>query len=225
MRNISNLPNHIAIILDGNGRWAKKRGLPRQLGHYQGALNLVTIANYANERGIKQLTVYAFSTENWKRPKEEVDYLMTKPVEMIEKNIEKFKSSTIKIQVKGRRDRIPEALLNSIVNLENITKDHTGLVLNVCLDYGAYDELITAMRLAKEISIEEIEKNLMVKDAVDLLIRTSGEMRVSNFLLWQIAYAEFYFTKKHWPAFSKKELEKALKSYSKRQRRFGGLNK
>lgn len=225
MRKISNLPDHIAIILDGNGRWAKKRGLPRHLGHYQGAMNLVTISNYANQRGIKQLSVYAFSTENWKRPKEEVDYLMTKPVELIEKNIEKFKNSTIKIQVKGRRDRIPESLLKSIINLEEITKNHKGLILNVCLDYGSYDEIVTAIKKAKEVSIEGITNELMIKEPVDLLIRTSGEQRVSNFLLWQIAYAEFYFTKKHWPAFSKRELDKALLSFSKRQRRFGGLNK
>ncbi|WP_210997116.1 polyprenyl diphosphate synthase [Acholeplasma equifetale] len=217
------LPRHVAIILDGNGRWAKKRLLPRQAGHYQGGQNLVTIAQYANQVGIKMLTVYAFSTENWKRPKEEVDYLMTKPAQMIMENIEKFKKSDIKILIQGRKDRIPEKLLNAIRLLEDVTKDHQGMVLNICFDYGSYDELLTAFKAVKEFTVEEVYKNLMVKEPVDLLIRTSGELRISNFLLWQIAYAEFYFTKKHWPEFTKKEFNKAMKSYAKRNRRFGGL--
>ncbi|CCV63854.1 Undecaprenyl pyrophosphate synthetase [Alteracholeplasma palmae J233] len=225
MLKIKNMPKHVAIILDGNGRWAKRRGLPRTLGHYNGGLNLAKIATYANDLNLEQLTVYAFSTENWNRPKEEVDYLMSKPIEMIHKNKDKIIHSNIKISFAGRKDRIPTELFKTIEELEIKTSKNTGLKLIVALDYGAYDELLTAISKMKEITQEELEKNLMIKEPVDLLIRTSGEQRLSNFLLWQNAYAEFYFTKKHWPSFNKRELNKALKTYSKRNRRFGGLNK
>jgi undecaprenyl diphosphate synthase len=221
---IKNVPNHVAIILDGNGRWAKKRGQSRSYGHYMGGRNLFSVAKNAKEMGIKKLSVYAFSTENWKRPKEEVDYLMTKPIELYYENKEKFDQIDYKIIFSGRRDRFSKELLEVMTEIENLTKDHKGFILNVCVDYGSYDEIITAVNhLDKPITKETLESKLMVKEPVDLLIRTSGEMRISNFLLWQIAYAEFYFTKVHWPAFNKKQLEKAIKSYQKRQRRFGGL--
>lgn len=223
MKKISNLPNHIAIILDGNGRWAKKRALPRSLGHYQGGMNLVTIANYADTYGIKQLSVYAFSTENWNRPEDEVNYLMTKPIEMIEKNLEKFEKSRIKIVFKGRRDRISKLLLETIEKLELLTKDHVGMTLNICFDYGSYDELLTAFGKVKTFTKEALSEALMIKEPVDLLIRTGGEQRLSNFMLWQISYAELYFTKTYWPAFNKRAFDKALIDYSKRKRRFGGL--
>lgn len=220
----TNVPKHVAIILDGNGRWAKKRGQPRSFGHYMGGRNLFKVATYAKEMGIEKLSVYAFSTENWKRPIDEVNYLMTKPIELYYKNIEKFNEIDYKIIFSGRRDRFSQELLKVIDEIEAKTKDHQGFILNVCVDYGSYDEIITAINtLDKPVSRELLESKLMVKEPVDLLIRTSGEMRISNFLLWQIAYAEFYFTKVHWPSFGKKQLIKAIKSYQKRQRRFGGL--
>jgi undecaprenyl diphosphate synthase len=189
-----------------------------------GGRNLFSVANYAKEMGIQKLSVYAFSTENWKRPQEEVDYLMTKPIELYHENKDKFNKIDYKIIFSGRRDRFSKELLEVMTEMENLTKDHQGFVLNVCVDYGSYDEIITAVnQLDKPVTRESLESKLMVKEPVDLLIRTSGEMRVSNFLLWQIAYAEFYFAKVHWPSFNKKQLEKAIKSYQKRQRRFGGL--
>lgn len=223
MKNIENIPEHIAIILDGNGRWARSRGLPRNLGHFQGGHNIVKIANHANDLGVKMMSIYTFSTENWKRPEDEVDYLMTKPTELLEKNLEKIKNSPIKILVQGRKDRVPSQLLKTINKIEELTKDHKGMILNVCFDYGSYDELLTAFSKVKEFTVEAVYNELMIKKPVDLLIRTSGELRISNFLLWQIAYAELYFVKKHWPAFSKRDLNKAIKSYAKRNRRFGGL--
>jgi len=223
MKKNINLPKHIAIILDGNGRYAKRRGLPRSFGHYRGGMNLVDIASYTNKIGIQMLTVYAFSTENWKRPEDEVKFLMSKPIEMIHDNLEKFKSSTIKVLFKGRRDRIPKSLLETIEMLEDLTKDHEGMILNICFDYGSYDELLRAVQLSKEITCDAITSNLMIPTPVDLLIRTGGEYRLSNFMLWQISYAELYFTKVLWPAFNQRHLNKALKVYSKRHRRFGGL--
>src|SRR5690554_4694932 len=184
MSKLSKVPNHVAIILDGNGRWAKKRGLPRSLGHYQGGMNLVKIAQYADELGIKLLSVYAFSTENWQRPADEVKYLMSKPVELIEENMDKFKESTIQIHIKGRKDRIPEALLSTFEKLEATTKDHHGLVLNICFDYGSFYELTNALSQAKGETVAEVEKHLLIPEKVDLLIRTGGEMRLSNFMIW-----------------------------------------
>lgn len=218
-----NLPKHIAIILDGNGRWAKRFKLPRSTGHYQGGFNLAKIANHANKRGIEMLTVYAFSTENWKRPQEEVDYLMTKPIEVIEAYKERIYSSNIRIQFKGRRTNFSKELLDIMEELEAHTKNFSGMTLNVCIDYGSYDEILTAIKSMDTIDEVHLTKSLMVQTPVDLLIRTGGEQRLSNFLLWQVAYAELYFTKKYWPAFKEKHFDKALKTFSKRQRRFGGL--
>ena len=222
--NEKNIPRHVAIILDGNGRWAKKRGQPRSYGHYMGGRNLFSVAKAAKEIGIKKLSVYAFSTENWKRPEEEVNYLMTKPIEMYHEHKHRMNEIDYQITFSGRRDRFSQALLDVIDDIENKTKDHKGFILNVCIDYGSYDEIITAInKLDKPVTKESFEEQLMVIEPVDLLIRTSGEQRISNFLLWQIAYAEFYFTKVHWPSFNKRQLEKAIKSYQKRHRRFGGL--
>ncbi|HEY8405501.1 MAG TPA: polyprenyl diphosphate synthase [Acholeplasma sp.] len=225
MAKITSLPNHIAIILDGNGRWAKRRGLPRSMGHYYGAMNLVRIATYANKLGINMMSVYAFSTENWNRPKDEVDYLMTKPVELINENLQKIKDSNIKVLIKGRRDRISDEILKTIEKLEEATKDHDGLILNVCFDYGSFDEITHAAKSAKDINETSIQNNLYITEPVDLLIRTGGELRLSNFLLWQSAYAELYFTKTFWPQFKERNLNKALKEFSKRDRRFGGIKK
>lgn len=221
---ITNIPKHVAIILDGNGRWAKKRRQPRSFGHYMGGRNLFKIANIANDFGIEKLSVYAFSTENWKRPKDEVDYLMSFPVEYYQKNIDRISELKFKIEVSGRKDRLPQSLLNVIEDITLKTKDNPGLTLNICLDYGSYDEILNAINQSeKPVTQAMLESHLMVKEPVDLLIRTSGEQRISNFLLWQIAYAEFYFAKVHWPSFNKRQFEKALYSYQMRNRRFGGL--
>ena len=218
------IPKHVAIILDGNGRWAKKHGQPRSFGHYQGGRNLFRVAKAAQKMGISKLTVYAFSTENWKRPKEEVNYLMTKPIEMFHENRDRIKEIDYKITFAGRKDRFSKELLEVIDIIEKETMNHQGFELTIAADYGAYDEIVKACNLSeKPVTIESISQHLMVKEPVDLLIRTSGEQRLSNFLLWQVSYAEFYFTKVHWPAFSEKELKKAIKSYQSRQRRFGGL--
>ena len=220
-----NLPNHLAIILDGNGRWAKKRGMPRTYGHQQGVKNLIKISRYCNEIGIKELTVYAFSTENWSRPKDEVDYLM-KLLKDNFMNMAKKMESNICIKVVGEKDNLSIELLEIINEVEVKTKNNNGLKLNIAFNYGSRDELVHAMKevveQGEEINKENISKHLYVKD-VDLLIRTSGECRISNFLLWQISYSEFYFTNVHWPAFSPKELDKALVDFSSRNRRFGGL--
>ncbi len=222
------IPNHLAIILDGNGRWAKKRGMPRTYGHKVGAENIFKIAALCDKIGIKVLTVYAFSTENFKRPKEEVDYLMKLPKLLEQENKERFTDHNIIVRQVGRKDKIPKSLKNMFDNLYEQTKDNTGLKLNIAFDYGSYYELDDAIKRMikdnkKSFHSKDIYPYLFVNEPVDLLIRTSGEQRLSNFLLYQVSYAELYFTKKHWPAFNKKELFKAIKEYQRRNRRFGGL--
>ena len=220
-----NLPNHIAIILDGNGRWAKKRLMPRNYGHKAGADNLYNLARYCNSIGLKELTVFAFSTENWKRPKSEVDFLMDLLKTFFERLIKRM-DENIKIRIIGERDNLSEDLLDVIARIENKTKDYDGTILNIAFNYGARDEIVRACRKVvmnnEEINKENISKYLDVSD-VDLLIRTSGEERISNFLLWQIAYTELYFTDVYWPDFDSKELEKAIDAYFKRDRRYGGI--
>jgi len=222
---IINLPNHIAIILDGNGRWAKKKGMPRTFGHKKGCDNLVKIARYCNSIGLKNLTVYAFSTENWSRPKEEVDFLMNLFEIQLTKLIKK-KDSNIRVRIIGEKDRLSDKLLSLIDKLEEKTKDYDGLNFNIAINYGSRDEIVHALKevveSGEEINKDNISKHLYVND-VDLLIRTSGEERISNFLLWQISYAELYFTKVYWPAFNVKELNKAIESYNGRSRRFGNI--
>lgn len=232
------IPKHIAMIMDGNGRWAKRRGMPRTFGHKKGSENLKDMAIWCNEIGVEALSVYAFSTENWKRPKDEIDYLMALPNEFEETFKGKFKENDIRVMFSGRRDRFPEKVQELIERVEEKTKDRKGLVLNICFDYGSYTEITEAVKMisskvkddemkVEEITPEVISDHLYTKGLpkVDLMIRTSGEERISNFLLWQIAYSEFYFAKKHWPAFNKKELFKALDNFQKRNRRFGGLKK
>ena len=233
---MNNIPKHIAIILDGNGRWAKSKLRPRFFGHREGALNISRVAKACDELGIEALTCFCFSTENWKRPKDEVNYLMTTPVKFFKRYKNKIINSNYKIQVIGRRDRIPEALLNIINEVEESTKDHKGLTLTLCIDYGSYEEITTAVKKialkvksgeisADDITPDLIEANLYTHGLpkLDLLIRTSGEERISNFLLWQLAYSELYFTNVYWPAFNSDELKKAIISYQSRNRRFGGL--
>ena len=230
------IPSHIAIILDGNGRWAQKNNLLRTIGHKKGAENLKDITLICNEIGIKVLSVYAFSTENWNRPKSEVDYLMKLPHEFEEKYKGQFKENNIKVMFSGRRDRFSDENIEYINKIEEKTKDRDGLILNVCFDYGSHTEIIEAVKQISEkykndeiklddIDVKMIDNHLYTKDLppLDLLIRTSGELRISNYLLWQLAYSELYFTKKLWPEFKRKELLKALDNFQKRNRRFGGI--
>ena len=222
------IPNHIAIILDGNGRWAKKRGMPRTYGHKVGAENIFKIAGLCQDLGVKTLTVYAFSTENFSRPDEEVNYLMELPALLKKENEERLTNHNVIINHVGRKTKMPESLRKLFDEFYENTKHHSGLKLNIAFDYGSYYELDEAIKaMVKDgktsFSSEEVYPYLMVDEPVDLLIRTSGEQRLSNFLLYQISYAEFYFCKKHWPAFNKKALFKAIKAYQKRNRRFGGL--
>lgn len=226
---INNLPTHVAVIMDGNGRWAKKRGLPRNMGHRKGAETLVKLVKYANQKGIKYLTVYAFSSENWNRPQSEVDYLMKLPFEFLNKFDKNFGKENIKIKVIGRRDRLPMELINKINEIETKTINNTGLTFIIALNYGSQDELIDAINeISKQniiVTKESFNNYLYTRDIpdVDLMIRTSGEYRLSNFLLWQLAYSELYFTDILWPDFNQKCFDEALVNYSKRERRFGGL--
>ena len=224
-----NIPKHIAIIMDGNGRWAKRRGLPRTLGHREGGKSLRKIITHAAKLGIKHLTVYAFSTENWKRSKEEVEALMFLFKTYLKGEEKNIMENNIKFTVSGREENVSESLLTAIKKLEDLSKDNTGLNLNIAFNYGGRAEIIDGInRLLKEgkkeIKEEEFSK-YMYRDIPDpeLLIRTSGELRISNFLLWQIAYSEIYITDTLWPDFDEKELEKAIESYNKRDRRFGGV--
>lgn len=226
------IPKHLAIILDGNGRWAKSRGMPRTYGHQQGANNILKIASLADRLGIKELTLYAFSTENWNRPKKEVDFLMKLPFELYERNKKTLLSDEHNIIIKqvGRTSKFTRELNDLFFKFYDATKHHTGLTLNLAFDYGSSEEIDQAIKkMVKEkkesFLIKDILPYLYVKEPVDLLVRTSGEERLSNFLLLQSSYAEFYFTKKHWPAFKEKELFKAIKEYQKRERRFGGLKR
>ena len=229
MKQFENLPNHIAIILDGNGRWAQKKGLPRNLGHRQGVETLIKISRYCSEIGIKHLTVFTFSTENWNRPKEEVDYLMNLLEEYLNGLEKKLRKRNIKLKVIGEKTNLSDKLINIINEVQDKSKNNTGMILNIAFNYGSKDEIINAVKgIIKDnviLSKENIDKYLYTSESgnIDLLVRTSGEQRISNFLLWQIAYAELYFTNVYWPDFNKKELHKALESYQKRDRRFGGL--
>lgn len=227
---------HLAIILDGNGRWAKKRGLPRTAGHIQGAKNVEEIARVCYKKGIQFLTVYAFSTENWKRPEEEVRTLMKLLDNYIDNCIKTAKKDNLRVRFIGDRNGLDPKLLKKMEGLEEFSKEHTGLLLQIALNYGARDELTRAIRqivAEKEngnIKVEDITENLIenyldtagIPDP-DLMIRTSGELRLSNYMLWQLAYSEFYFTEVAWPDFDEKELDKAIEVYNNRERRFGGV--
>jgi len=230
------IPNHIAIIMDGNGRWAKKRFMPRNYGHAQGAKTLERIIEDAHNIGVNYLTVYAFSTENWVRPQEEVDAIMKLLRNYMKDCIKTSKKNNMRVRVIGDKSKLDQDLQDSIANLEVESAKNTGINFQVALNYGGRDELVRAARKmaeeAKEgkINPEEIddrmfESYLDTKDIPDpdLLIRTSGELRLSNYLLWQLAYTEFYFTDVLWPDFNKDELMNAVMYYNKRDRRFGGV--
>lgn len=231
-----NAPNHVAIILDGNGRWAKKRLLPRKAGHVAGSKTVEQICEDAYNLGIRYLTVYAFSTENWKRPQDEVDALMKLLRQYLKDCIKRSTKNNMCVRVIGDISLLDEDMRQSIRELERVTKDNTGLHFQVALNYGSRDEMLRSVkkmceRVAKgELQPEEIDEAVFEKyldtcdiPDPDLLIRTSGETRLSNFLLWQLAYTEFYFTDVLWPDFNKAELEKAIEYYNGRDRRFGAV--
>ncbi len=231
------VPQHVAIILDGNGRWAKKRGLPRNAGHAQGAKNIESICRAADSFGVKYLTIYAFSTENWSRPKEEVDALMRILREYMKSCLTLSKKNNMRVKVIGDKTRLDPDLQEGIATLEEASAGYTGLTLSIALNYGGQDEIVRGVKkmLAKAAAGEMKPEDLTVETFADyldtkgipepdLLIRTSGEQRVSNFLIWQMAYTELYFTPVPWPAFDKAELEKAIEDYQRRDRRFGGLS-
>ena len=230
-----NVPQHIAIILDGNGRWAKAKGMPRNYGHAQGSKNVERICEEAYKMGVKYLTVYAFSTENWSRPKSEVDALMKLLRNYMKTCLKTAEKNRMKVRVLGDKTGLDEDIRTRIEELEAATIHNDGLNFQIALNYGSRDEIIRAIRrLAKDcedgkVKSEEISEGLFetyldthgIPDP-DLLIRTSGELRLSNYLLWQLAYTEFYFTDVLWPDFTKEELMKAIEHYNKRDRRFGG---
>lgn len=230
------MPRHVAIILDGNGRWAKAKGMPRNYGHVQGAKTVENICETAWKMGIPYLTVYAFSTENWSRPQDEVDALMKLLRQYLKDCIKRSTKNNMCVRVLGDISPLDADLKASIVELEEVSKGNTGLHFQVALNYGSRDEMLRAVRAMAEkvsegrLALDEIDEGRFsdyldtngIPDP-DLLIRTSGEERLSNFLLWQLAYTEFYFTDVLWPDFNKKELQKAIEYYNKRDRRFGGV--
>lgn len=223
------LPRHIAVIMDGNGRWAKKRGLPRTSGHAAGAENFRTIATYCKDIGIEYLTVYAFSTENWKRPAQEVETIMSLLERYLHESIEKMERDRVKMAFWGDTGALSPKLRELIARTREISTGYEGCQVNICLNYGGRDELVRAARLlaesGEEITGENLEKHLFsagVPDP-DLIIRPSGEYRLSNFLLWQCAYSELYFTDVLWPDFTTRELDRAIADYQSRSRRFGAI--
>ena len=225
----SKIPNHIAIIMDGNGRWAEKRGLPRTLGHKEGANALRKIITYAGKIGVKYLTVYAFSTENWKRSKDEVDALMFLFKTYLKNEEKRIMKNNVRFLVSGRKDDVSPSLLEAIKKLEDKSKNNTGLTLNIAFNYGGRAEIVDAVNSILKSGIDNLAEEDFSKYLYnnipdpELLVRTSGELRISNFLLWQIAYSEIYITDALWPDFDEKELDKAIESYNGRDRRFGGV--
>lgn len=234
------LPEHVAIIMDGNGRWAKSRNLPRFRGHLEGIKRVEEIAETASGLGIKVLTLFTFSTENWQRPADEVSMLLKTLCTVLEQKARKMLKKNIRIAWIGRRQGVPDQVLKSLDAASELTKDNTGLIVNIAFNYGARTEIVDAVKgIARSVKsgktdVEEINEDLIsaslyTKDLPDpdLLVRTSGERRISNFLLWQLSYAEMYFTEKCWPDFDDKEFKKALLDYQSRERRFGlvaGIN-
>ena len=230
-----NMPKHIAIIMDGNRRWAKQKGLPIALGHKQGAETLENITRYANKIGLKYLTVYAFSTENWKRAEEEVSALLTLFQTYINRYSKIADSENIKIKFLGDLDAFTPKMKQGFLDCEERTKSNTGVTLNIAINYGGRDEIVKAVRkiatkvLNKECNITDIDEQ-MISDSLytagipdpDIMIRTSGEIRTSNFLPWQLVYSEFLFIDKYWPDFSEEDLDKAIVEFQKRNRKFGG---
>lgn len=231
------MPNHVAIIMDGNGRWAQKRGLKRTKGHQKGAEVLKKISEYVYDKKIKVLSVFAFSTENWKRDKEEVDYLMDLFLKAFKDNFDAVKKKGVKVVFSGLKDKLSDKVVKAMKKMSEETKNNNNGVFNICLNYGGQDEIVNA---SKKISEDVLNGNLSINDInkdsfgkylfndlppIDLLIRTSGEYRISNFMLWQMAYAELYFTDVLWPDFDEKQMDKAIEVFNNRDRRFGGVKK
>ena len=231
MNEIIKIPNHVAIIVDGNGRWARERNLPRIKGHDAGFENIKKLSKYILKRGIRVLSLYCFSTENFKRDKKEVDHLMKLFLIMFKKESKFFVENNIKVVFSGTDEPLPKKVIDARNKLTEMTKNNTGGVLNICLNYGGRREIVDATKkiINDNIKPEEINEDLFKKylyndlPDVDLMIRTSGEYRISNFLLWQLSYAEFYFPKTKFPDFSESDFEEALVEYSNRDRRFGGI--
>lgn len=230
------IPNHVAIILDGNGRWAKSKNMPRNYGHMQGSKNVEVICEEAYKMGIKYLTVYAFSTENWNRPKDEVEALMKLLRNYMKTCLKTAEKNKMCVRVIGDKAGLEEDIRKRIFELEEATKNNSGLHFQIALNYGSRNEIIRAMRKMAEDTRQGVLKPEQITEEIfegyldtagipepDLLIRTSGEQRISNYLLWQLAYTEFYFTPVLWPDFNKKELEKAIEVYNKRNRTYGLL--
>lgn len=228
------IPAHIAIILDGNGRWAKAKGLPRKAGHVQGAKNVELICEEAYKMGVQYLTVYAFSTENWNRPQDEVDALMQLLRNYMKTCLKTAEKNNMCVRVIGDKSRLADDIRASIAELEEASKNNTGLHFQIALNYGSRDEIRRAVKnvaqkvVNGELSVDEITEDVIEGELdtagipdPDLMIRTSGEQRISNYLLWQLAYAEFYFTPVPWPDFNKDELVKAIEAYQTRDRRYG----
>ena len=235
--NRSNIPHHVAIIMDGNGRWAKEQGKPRTYGHYAGAERLKEIVRIADNIGVKALSAYAFSTENWKRPAAEVNFIMKLLDRYLTNEIETFQKNNVCVRFMGSREGLPKNVQEKMDNAIQQTKHNTGIILNLAINYGGQAEILQAVKkIAAEVkdgllSIDEInltsfENYLYTKDLppLDLLIRTGGDSRVSNFMLWQIAYAEIWNTEIYWPDFSSEYFLQAVRDFQKRDRRFGGLN-
>jgi len=232
MKKIAQLPNHVAIIMDGNGRWAEQRGLPRLAGHRAGAKNIRPIVKYLGQHHIKHVTLYGFSTENWNRPEDEVTGLLHLLEASIDEQARELQKRGIKLRHLGRLEEFPQGVQLAINRAVELTKNNTRMTLSLALNYGGRLEILDAVRhiITEGIPPQNIDERLFNSylytaglPDVDLVIRTGGELRISNFLMWQAAYSEFYFTPVLWPDFDKKELEKALLTYSQRQRRFGGL--
>lgn len=230
----NNLPRHIAIIMDGNRRWAKKRMLPVKLGHKEGAETLKKVVRYANKLGIEYVTVYAFSTENWKREQEEVDALMSLLETYLDDFAKEADTENIVIRVLGRRKELSERLLQKIDQTVERTKNNTGTIFSIALNYGGRDEIVTAIKnIAEDVKDNKVDIDSITEELVsdymytknmpdpDLMIRTSGELRTSNFLPWQLVYSEFLFLDKYWPDFSEKDIDEAVEVYRKRNRKFG----
>src|SRR3989338_2093993 len=230
------VPQHVAIIMDGNGRWAEHQSLSRAQGHIQGVKRVEEIIDAAQELGIKVITLFTFSTENWDRPENEVSMIMNILTAVLEKKLQKLIHDNIQLRSIGRTERIPDPLLNTLRDVISQTKDNTGLIVNLAFNYGARVEIVDAVKIIARsvkdgrLAIDDICEETM-NDALythglpdpDLLIRTSGEQRISNFLLWQLSYAEFYFTERLWPDFDSNEFRKAISDYQKRERRYGKL--
>ena len=231
------VPGHVAIIMDGNGRWAESQSLSREQGHIKGVKRVEEIMDIAQEIGIKVITLFTFSTENWDRPENEVKLIMNILTAVLERKLQKLKNDNIQLRTIGRTERIPAPLLKTLNDVIQATRNNTGLIVNLAFNYGARVEIIDAVQsIAQSVQKGQINIDDICEDTInnalytkglpdpDLLIRTSGEQRISNFLLWQLSYAEFYFTEKFWPEFSAEEFKNAIIDYQSRERRFGKLN-